>query len=350
MSSLTSIPGIGKTSLELLEAAGFRDAESLLQAGVEGLAVELEKANRILKISSRTPSRKQITQWLDHIRGGSEQPGTQVTSTLPVNYEETRQVRSLLAHAPFAIPLPSQILVRNKLGVSDIPPAILLNRHSGDLEIRVERRLPAIKQPRPAASASPDIRVVEPAVVRTETDMSRFRTFGDAAKLSRSGLVRLESREHESVSLLRAPRESTNRGRDPQSRWYIRGVLHSNPIAIRMGALATLLLLCVIPLALVSTLLLMLSGEFPKSFSWVPGWLLAFPLALPPVGFFYLICGLGGKCRICGQKLFIHRAHLKNPKAHHVPVIGYVFPLCLQILIFQWFRCTHCGTPVRLKE
>jgi hypothetical protein len=33
-----------------------------------------------------------------------------------------------------------------------------------------------------------------------------------------------------------------------------------------------------------------------------------------------------------------------------VKVIGYIFPLCVHIILFRWFRCTHCGTPIRLKE
>ena len=90
--------------------------------------------------------------------------------------------------------------------------------------------------------------------------------------------------------------------------------------------------------------------EMPDRFGWVPGWLIVFPLLLPLVGICYLIWGLGGSCRVCGQGLFRHSAHLKNKRAHHMPVLGYIFPLCIQILLFHWFRCTHCGTPVRLKE
>jgi hypothetical protein len=59
---------------------------------------------------------------------------------------------------------------------------------------------------------------------------------------------------------------------------------------------------------------------------------------------------MGGSCRICGQKLFAHRTHLKNSRAHHVPGLGYILPLCVQVILFRWFRCSHCGTPIRLKE
>ncbi len=49
---------------------------------------------------------------------------------MPVNYEQNPQVVSMLASAPFAIPLPARTLVENQLGVADIPAAILLNRYS----------------------------------------------------------------------------------------------------------------------------------------------------------------------------------------------------------------------------
>lgn len=88
----------------------------------------------------------------------------------------------------------------------------------------------------------------------------------------------------------------------------------------------------------------------PGRFAWVPPWLLWFPATLPLFGIAWVIWGLNGSCRICGQKLFLHRSHLKNAKAHHVRGLGYIIPLCFQILLFRWFRCTHCGTPVRLKE
>ncbi len=72
--------------------------------------------------------------------------------------------------------------------------------------------------------------------------------------------------------------------------------------------------------------------------------------ALPIVGLGYLIWGFSGKCRICTQKLFVNKGALKHIKAHRLPGMGYVVPLCLHLLAFSWFRCSSCGTPVRLKK
>lgn len=350
MADLISIPGIGKTSLELLEAAGFHNAEALSKVSADDLARELERANSILKISKRAPGPAVIGKWIVSAReivGVEDQP--EVASQVPVNYEQTPQVISMLAVAPFAIPLPARVLVENQLGVPDIPAAILLNRYSGDLDVKVDERLPKSRQPRQTAASS-YVQIAESTNARVEIDTSRLKSTETlAGAMPRTPAVKT-SPASDRVALIRAPRTTTNEGRDPGSRWYIRGVLHSHPFSIMVGALVTLLLMVMIPLSVLSALLLLLSGEMPGRFGWVPGWLLWFPVALPLFGVVYLIWGLGGTCRICGQRLFSHRSHLKNSKAHHVPGLGYIVPLCFQILIFRWFRCTHCGTPVRLKE
>lgn len=350
MAELLSIPGIGKSSLELLEAAGFNNAEALAKAGADDLARELERANSILKISKRPPNKASVEKWIASAReiaGVASEP--EKPSLMPVDYEKTAQVASMLAHAPLAIPLPARLLVENQLGVSDIPAGILLNRYSGDLDVRIEERLPKNRQPKPALSSS-YVQISDNTTQKLEIDTSRVRTMDDMSEpLVRMAAVKT-SPSNDRVALLRAPRSETNKGRSPNSRWYIRGVLHSHPVGIYLGALVTLILMVMVPAAVISTALLMLSDMKPETFSWVPRWLLVFPALLPLLGIFYLLWGINGSCRICGQKLFTHRSHLKNAKAHHVRGLGYVMPLCFQILIFRWFRCTHCGTPVRLKE
>jgi hypothetical protein len=351
MAQFLNIPGIGKTSLELLEAAGFHNAEALAKAGVDDLVRELERANSILKIAKRPPTQKVIEKWVASAREvtGYQESEVPEPSLMPVNYEETPQVVSMLAAAPFAIPLPARILMENQLGVAEIPAGILLNRYSGDLDVRIEARIPKGKPTRPSPASGNYVQIADPTA-KAEIDSTRFRSTEDLGssrpRIPSAKTIPTEDR----VALLRAPRSTTNAGRDPHSRWYIRGVLHSHPVSIYLGALVTVLLMIVIPIAVSSAVLLLLSSEIPEKFSWVPKWLIVFPVVMPLLGIAYLIWGLGGSCRICGQKLFAHRSHLKNSKAHHVRGLGYVLPLCFQILLFRWFRCTHCGTPVRLKE
>ena len=350
MADLIKIPGIGKSSLELLEAAGFHNAGDLAKVGLDDLANELKRANSILKIAKRTPSRAVIEKWIAAARelaGLSEQPAG--PSVVPVNYEQSPQVASMLAASPFAIPLPARVLVENQLGVADIPAAILLNRYSGDLDVKVSERLPKNNAPKPATSSG-YVQIADQGPQRLEIDTSRMRSTEDLGEATQRLPAVKSSSSNDRVALLRAPRTSTNKGRDPRSRWYIRGVLHSHPVSIWFGALVTLIMMVMIPAAVIAAGLLFLSGEKPEKFGGEPKEQLVLPAVLPLIGIAYLIWGVGGSCRICGQKLFVHRAHLKNVKAHHVRGLGYIIPLCFQILIFRWFRCTHCGTPVRLKE
>ena len=352
MTNLSSIPGIGKSSLELLEAAGFADAESLAKAGVDELAAELERANTILRISKRAPARGSVEKWITSARGlTGVAANARGEATMPVHYELSAQVASMLGNAPFAIPLPARVLMDQRLAVGDIPPAILLNRYSGDLEVRVEDRVPAPKQVRPAAAAN-NIKIADTSATRMEIDTSRIKSTDTLAgrPVKPATATTPAPAENDRVALIRAPRVETNAGRDPQSRRYIRGVLHSHPVGLRVGAVLTLILSFWLPLAIVSAGLLLLSAEVPEHFGWVPKWLLAFPLGLPVFGLFYLFWGMHGSCRICGQKQFVPRVCLKNTKAHHITGLGYIIPVCLHILLFQWFRCTYCGTPVRLKK
>jgi hypothetical protein len=349
MADLISIPGIGNTSLELLEAAGFHDAESLAKTGASELAQELARANSMLKITKRTPGESTIRKWIAaacDIVGIPEK--TAEPAAIPVNYEQNPQVIAMLADAPLAIPLPARVLLAHQLGVADIPAAILLNCYTGDLDVRVEQRLAKHPPSKPAVVSNRYVRLANSGNSRLEIDTSKIRS-GD--QLAAPVVREVHDRPPpDRVALIRAPRPSTNEGRDPQSRWYIRGVLHNNTLAIILGAFATLLLMIIIPAAILSAALLLASVQAPEHFSWVPKGLLALPVILPVVGIFYLFFGLGGRCRICGQQLFVHRPHLKNTRAHRIPGLGYILPLCVHILLFRWFRCTHCGTPVRLKE
>jgi hypothetical protein len=350
MTNLSTIPELSEASRELLEAAGFPDAKSLAKADVAGLAKELVRANRILQIAESAPDRDSVEAWIASARsvtGLVDERGAEVA--MPVNYEMMPRVGVMLDNAPFAIPLPARLLMDREVGVSDIPPAILLNRYAGDLEVRVEERIPAPKHGR-TMGPSNNLRIADNSATRKEIDTSRIKTFEAMGVPTARPFAPIAVNGDDRIALIRAPRVETNRGRDPQSRRYIRGVLHSHPISIGFGALVTLVMSVMLPLGIVSALLLLLSSEMPERFDWVPKWVLAFPLSLPLFGIAYLIWGLQGKCRICTQKMFVPKICLKNSKAHHIRGLGHVIPVSIHILLFKWFRCPYCGTPVRLKK
>ena len=348
MTNLNTIPGIGKTALELLEAAGFADAEALAKAGLDELANELERANAILQISKRVPLRSNVEKWIASARDLTGAPGAApVEVRMPVNHEVIPKVASMLAVAPFAIPLPARFLVEQQVPVGDIPAAILLNRYSGDLEVKIDEQIP---KPGRATVPSSNVRIADNAATRREIDVSRVKTTDSMVDGTVRTVIVKPVDEDDRVALIRGPRMETNRGRDPQSRRYIRGVMHGYPLRMGLGAAVTLMVSAMLPAAIISSLLLLLSREVPQHFGWVPEWLLAFPLSLPLFGLLYLIWGMGCSCRVCGQKIFSPRMCLKNAKAHHIPGLGHIIPVCLHMLLFRWFRCTYCGTPIRLKK
>ncbi len=350
MTNLSSIPGIGKSSLELLEAAGFTNAESLAKAGVDELAKELERANRILQIAKRAPARSNVEKWIASARDLTGVKTDLIAkSSMPVNHEESPEVIEMLDSSPFAIPLPARFLMDQKLAVADIPAAILLNRYSGDLEVRVDEKPAVPKSTRPTP-VSNNVKIAESSTPRIELDASKFKPIETLAGSGPRTLTAKSAAGHDRVALIRAPRVETNAGKDPQSRSYVRGVLHSHPVSLWLGAFFTLLLAVMLPLGIISSGLLLLSAEMPSRFSWVPAWLLVFPVSLPLFGLAYLIWSISGTCRICGQRLFVPRACLKNGKAHTIRGLGHIIPVSLHMLLFKWFRCTYCGTPVRLKK
>ena len=350
MTNLRSIPGIGKSTHELLEAAGFLDVESLANAGADELVTELERANQILQIAKRAPARVHVEKWIslarDLIGAGDDRA---VGILMPVNYEQSPQVIGLLATAPFAIPLPARQLVEHGLAVADIPPAIFLNRYSGDLEVRVDAKIPKAPPTRPPAAKN-IIKIGDATQIRVDIDTTRIKSIEEINGGPVQPIAPEIGEESERLALIRGPRLETNAGRDPKSSFYVRGVLHSHPWAMTMGALITLLLIMWIPLAIIATTLLMASDLKPEHFSWVPKWLLVFPFSLPVFAVGYLLVSAGMNCRICGQKIFVPRVCLKNSKAHYVRGLGYILPTCFHMLVFKWFRCTYCGTPVRLKK
>ncbi|RYD33507.1 MAG: DUF4332 domain-containing protein, partial [Verrucomicrobiaceae bacterium] len=267
MSNLSSIPGIGKSSLELLEAAGFPDAESLAKAGVDELAKELERANKILQIAKKAPARASVEKWIASARDMAGVSGDNAAPVaMPVNYEDSPSVVKLLNDSPFAIPLPAKLLMEQQLAVGDIPPGILLNRYSGDLEVRVEDRVPTPKHGRPAVPSS-TVRMAEPAVSRLEIDTARVKPIealsGPAPRTKTS-----KASDDDRVALIRAPRVGTNKGRNPGSRLYIRGVLHSHPFSIAIGAIITLVIMIMLPTGIISAALLLFSSEMPEKFDW----------------------------------------------------------------------------------
>jgi hypothetical protein len=332
MTRLSSITQINSLSLELLEAAGFLDLDSLARVDAASLIQELEKANKVLRITDSFPTDLDINEWIAVAR---ERTG--------FTMEEPVLVDAVPSEALFAIPIPARLLVDKEVSIDDIPQGVPLDQAMGDAGIKGAD----LVSPRKISGQTGPLNHVKIGDItspRLEIDNSRIKSMPTLSDPSHSTI------HADRIALICAPLKETNLGRNPKSRRYIRGVLHSHPLRIGISACVTLSLYLLVPSAFVSALLLLLSTQAPKYFAWVPKSILVFPASLPFFGIAYLIWGLGSNCRICSQKLFIHRTCLKNSKAHHCAGLGYILPLCIHIILFKWFRCTYCGTPVRLKK
>ena len=386
MPLVTLIPGLGKSASSLLEAVGFSDLASLAEADAGDLHRQLVQANKTLRITKRSPSVEDIAGWIRQAReltdldedelphetadaaddpepADSDDPDADPTpeeTPEPVNFEAYPHVQEMLIKARVAVPLPVAELVEQKIAVSDIPAAILLTSVVGDIGIRNPQR--ATAQPRSTRPASPQghVQIGESLAPRRQLDVTKIRSVDEFLKSPADPTTppattvpapaQKKPSNEDRLHLLRTPREETNRGRNPESRNYIRGVLHNQPVWILLTAITTLICYALIPLSVISGTLLLLSDQFPKKFHWVPAWLLVFPLFLPLFGILYGVLASGAKCRVCGQKICLPQQCRKNAKAHHLPGLGHIIPLCLHVLLFRWFRCTFCGTPVRIKE
>ena len=337
------IDGIDEDSLALLEAAGFQTVASLARISTIALQRELTRANELLRITSSVPETAQLRQWIDAARETSGINDAAVDDGQTGASGEEPTLQQLLETAPMAVPLPARMLVENKLGVADVPSAVPLD------EIACYLDKDRMVESASGKSSNGYVRLSESSGGRVEIDTSRLRSFEEFVDPSAPPVVPSQN-DADRIALIRSPRKESNEGRDPSSRSYLRGILHKSPVRIYFGALVTLTMMLSIPLAAASAFLLLASTHLPKFFSWVPSWLLVFPLSLPLIALFYAVYGNICSCRVCCQKLFVPKSHLKSPRAHHVKLLGHIFPLCVHIILFRWFRCTHCGTPIRLKE
>jgi hypothetical protein len=280
--------------------------------------------------------------------------------TGPVNFEAEPDVIEMLSVAPFALPIPARTLAEKGIAPSEIPVAPLLNRALGDLDVRVtverprRKDLPAAPGDGRRAGAAAAVQVADLGFSfgRRGFDPSKIRTIEDAQ--GDAPLVRVATAksgpEDERLTLLRSPRPETNAGRDPKSRFYIRGVLHDRPFVVWFGGLFVVLLQLCVPLAVIAAPLLILSDQVPEKFSWVPGWVIAFPIALPLLALLYGLVGARAKCRVCAQRMYVPKHCLKNRKAHHLPLLGHIGAVALHVMVFKWFNCTFCGTSIRIKK
>lgn len=163
MPALKTIPGISAGEIELLETAGYLETGHLSKVSAEQLLEELEKANAMLELVEKLPTKRRVENWIR--KSGGKAPArkrTKESTAAPikkadekregetvikpeapaeiVNYEAVESVLEMIEGSPLAIPLPARQLAEQGIAPSGITVAPVLNRAAGDLEIRVTAR------------------------------------------------------------------------------------------------------------------------------------------------------------------------------------------------------------------
>lgn len=372
MAKLIDVPGIGSQSAKLLRAAKITDVAGLAGSAAEALASDLADVNEKKRVAKRAPSATVVEKWIAAAKKltgepqGSDDVETADESAV-YDYSEDADVLAMVADAPLAIPVPAEKLRDSGVTPSMVLEPILLTAIAEDVQIRVAQQEVAARRRRrqenaklrqiqsvKASSIGAAATVTGPSGKVADFDMSRVKPMQDF--MSEEALQKLQSNEmsdedRERVrkhKLLTATLPETNAGVDKESRRYIKGVLHPLPTRVFLGSLVTILFMLWVPLSIAMALMMMILETMNvATFS---RWWLLIPAFIPILGGIYLFFANTCRCRICGQKQFLPKNCLKNRNAHHIPVIGYIFPTAVQIALYKWFRCIFCGTPVRIKE
>lgn len=304
MLKTSAIPGLADPAVDLLKRAGYDTAAALAEAGAERAHAELLRVQKSTGGGDITVDLQEVRAWV-------------------------AAARHLLAgDIPLAVPLSSRVLRNRNIPIAEVPIGVVT----------------ADSQPREPAPRS-----VSGLPERMPLDRSKLRSVRELKTPAQ--LLREEAEARRiPANLLQTTRPETNDGIDPGSRRYIRGVLHPHRWRLMLGAFITVLFVILLPISLGAVILLLVSDAAVGGLDWVPRWLLAFPAALLLVGMLYFFLAAGLKCRICAQRLLVPKNCRKNNKAHHVRFLGHILPLALHVLAFRWFRCTFCGSSVRVKE
>ncbi len=388
MLTLQSIPDLPSEAVDLLEAVGYLEAREFCAAENASLLEEILKANEALGIVSDPPQLADIEEWkalvlsaLDEHSASEEVDFKETESTREnkvepldlsepvtsdqsenlqpevslISFENVLEMDALLKKAPVAELVPVQLIREHQIAVGDIAEGILLSDCPEDLVFKVSRS-ERLASPKPSKqkvfkSSLPDpLPATQPKAEiskkkRADLMTSRIRDFSQA-----------QTEDHHVKPLDRGkPREiitlskGVNEGLTPEDRRFVRGVLHSDPGQVKVSAFfAVLAQVC-----LVATLIVvpgLIIYDIVYGFANLFGWVLGILLVSLFSGIAYLIFSLKARCCVCRQQQFVPKKCMKHRKAHHIPLIGYIFPTALQVMFYSWFYCIYCGTAVRLKK
>ncbi len=337
--NLTDLPELDSSAIDLLATVGIDKISVLAKSDHEFLRQEMLRANQMLRIRESDPDALEVTRWIGAAQAlTGEQAVTAphprvaqnpVSATVPPPKLEIRS-----AHAISPKKLIETGIQANEVAVMEI----FVTEEELQKEANAAR-------PTPKPSSTPTIREHKstPHVKKLDPKSEKKPFSLPANSPSEPSTKEIAPLVGKGRQLINAPKPETNAGKKEHSRSYIRGVLHPQPPKVYLAALVSLFTIPMLPLTFVALGVAAWKKEWWMYCAIVPALALFF-------GFLYLIIATKPKCRICGQPMFVPKRCFRHVKAHRFPLLGYILPTSLQLLLFKWFRCIYCGTAIRLKE
>lgn len=324
---LLEIQGISEDGAELLGAVGVETCSVLAQSDPGSLLEEIEHANSHLELVEQLPDLDQLIGWIEGARNRLGELGPPLVTRL----DEVVELVSIEVLS--AYPVSKESILKHEIGVGDVP---VMDEFLEERDLYVEEVRNINTEP---AEIKATVREIAPKTSRVTKASQESTSEPERAKVE-------PLQRNAGFDIRKTATPEINAGKKMHSRGYIRGVLHPQPGRVKFGAFLSVLTILLLPLSFLAGGALLLFKDYHPLVIWSA----AVPAAFVVFGLMYFMFARPVKCRVCGQPIFQQKSCRRNPKAHHIPLLGYILPTSIQLLLFHWFRCIYCGTSVRLKE
>lgn len=345
MEKFLEIEGFDKPTVELFETAGFLTPESIAELSAEQVHSELSKANAMLGVTSNVPSVDRLLalqQYLGKLESDTLDGAEPSIAAASVEHSE----KSTTVRALTAAVLSDAFIAEHAIDLAALPRAL-----PASAAVSTRESLPVAELKEDKVEAAKITRGIKKAPARkvSDTELPAHRPNQEEEKMKSLDAFRGEVGSVEPLErntgndLTKMPKEGTNTGVSPDSRKYLRGVLHKEPSRTLLGACGFVASQLLLVSSVVPVIYILFNREQSV-------WGLLTPLLLLLSGLIYLALARQTGCPVCRQRQFVAKACRKHEKAHRWPVVGHMLPTAVHIVLFKWFRCIFCGTSIRVKE
>lgn len=368
MAEFSDIKDLHPDALTLLESSDFLDTDDLNNRHISIITRALDKTNKNIHSYNTTITDDIVLEWLKPM---IEQDGVKIFTSQLIDDQDLVTYEDLTTSA-FCVPVSDLFAKEHRINVKTLPKAALkftseenlsdalmprsLKRNKSlDNQLSLDDEVPIPAPSSASASVAAKSNKPETPAAAATTTQEPIPTAANAAQASKKKLRHMSDLQNEKPKrasdsdssarhdIRRSALAETNEGVPVHSRRFVRGVLSNFPKGTFYGALSLLFLQLSILVATVCIILLILSPEKYAYCKWLA---LLCPLALV----LYVLVAPRASCPVCRQKQFLPKNCKKHGNAHFSAPLGYMTPTALHTIIFKWFRCIYCGTPIRIKK